>query len=167
MVVKNGKSNQTQKVKITEGIVKMNKEKRLKSNGYYSFVNLNPKGRFVGDCVVRAIALACNQTWEKTLRELTELGIKKGAVLNDKKLFPLYLKQKGFTQEKEPRELNHKMTIRDWIDYDASYESGFRKKAYVILAGAHHLTCVKDGVVNDTWDCSKETMHRYWWIKID
>ena len=137
----------------------MNKQLRMQGNAYYQFINVNPKGKFCGDCVIRAIALACDQSWEQTIRELTELGIKKGYELNDKKLYPQYLKEKGFREVPEPRDVNNrKMSVRDWIvQYQVS-----DKYVYVMNVGLCHVSCVKNRKVHDTWDCSKNTAHKIW-----
>lgn len=141
----------------------MNKDLRMNETMYYHYINVNPKDRFTGDCVIRAIALALNQSWEQTVRELTELGIKKGCVCIDRKLFPIYLKEKGFTQMKEPRHSdNTKMSIREWL----GSREGWLWHSYkiVVSAGTHHISAIIDNKVNDIWDCSKETMHK-WWVK--
>lgn len=141
----------------------MRKELRTQSNEYYEFYNINPKGRLVCDCVVRSIALACGQSWETTLREMTELGIKKGTVLNDPKLYPLYLAQKGFIKSNEPRDINNrKMTVREWMREQQIYD-GNQKATIVAKIGSHHLSCIVDGKVHDIWDCSNRTMHAFWY----
>lgn len=141
----------------------MKKELRIQNNMYYTFKNVNPKEKLCEDCVIRAIANACNQSWEQILRELTELGIKKGMVPNDSKLFPIYLKEKGFTQMKEPRKSdNTKMTVREWL----GSREGWLWHSYriVVSVGSHHLSSIVDNKIEDTWDCSKNTMHK-WWVK--
>lgn len=132
-------------------------------NIYYKYINLNPKDRKVDDCVVRAIANATNQSWEQTVREMTEMGIKKGCLLNDPKLIPLYLKSKGFSQMNEPRKSdNTKMTVREWL----GSRDGWLWHSYKIVAvvGSHHITAIIDNQVQDIWDCSKKKMHK-WWVK--
>lgn len=141
----------------------MKKSLQIKDTAYYHYVNVNPKDRFVDDCVIRAIALVCNQSWEQTVRELTELGIKKGDVCNGRKLFPLYLKEKGFTQMSEPRNYdNTKMSIKEWL----SSRDGWLWHSYkiVVSVGSHHISAIIDNKVNDIWDCSGDTMHK-WWVK--
>lgn len=130
---------------------------------YYRYVNLNPKDRKVDDCVVRAIANATGQSWEQTVREMTELGIKKGCLLNDPKLIPLYLKSKGFSQMNEPRKYdNTKMSVREWL----SSRDGWLWHSYKIVAvvGTHHITAIINNEVQDIWDCTRKTMHK-WWVK--
>lgn len=142
----------------------MNKESRMVETAYYRYVNLNPKGKYCGDCVIRAIANACNQTWETTIREMTELGIKKGLVLNDRKLYPLYLKQKGFRQMEEPRKVdNTRYSVKEWLctsDYHL-----WHNYSIVANVGSHHVLCIKDFKVEDIWNSSTQTMHK-WWVKL-
>lgn len=42
----------------------------------YVNYNANPKNRKTGDCVIRAIARATNQSWETVYAALCELGAK-------------------------------------------------------------------------------------------
>lgn len=143
----------------------MKKQQRMIGNDYYEYVNVNPKSKIGGDCVIRAIALATGQSWEQTVREMTELGIKMGFVLNDHHVYEKYLLLKGFIQAKEPRDVcNRKMTVREFIDEEQIYEG--QTSVIVMNVGSHHVSCIKDGKVQDIWDCSKNTMHKYWWRKI-
>ena len=81
----------------------MTREQKYPSTSTFRFYNANPKNRFGGDCVVRAICTALRQSWEQTIREMTKLGIKHGYVLNDQSLFPKYLESKGWKKMKQPR----------------------------------------------------------------
>ena len=140
----------------------MKKSLRIIDTMWYRYVNVNPKGKHGADCVIRAIALACDQSWEQTVRELTELGIKKGLLLNDRKLYPSYLKMKGFRQMSEPRKRdNAKMSVQEWLEYDGSEWNMFKIVANV---GSHHVTAIVGNRVNDIWNCSSNTMHK-WWVK--
>ena len=141
----------------------MKKELRMKNTEYYTYYNANPKNKLGGDCVIRAIALATGQSWEQTVRELTELGIKHGLVCNDQKLYPKYLESKGFIQAKEPRDVcNRKMLVKEWMKEEEIYP-GNHKSIIVANVGSHHVTCIIDGTVHDIWNSSTQTMHKYWW----
>lgn len=150
------------KVPEMDGGDKMNKDIRKVNTSYYTYINLNPKDKYVSDCVVRAIALATNQSWKQTVMELTELGVKKGLVLNDKTLYPKYLESKGFVLRKEPRDYNNKkMSVKEWlISKKISPEN--HKSVIVANVGSHHVTCIINGTVHDTWNSSNQTMHKYW-----
>lgn len=143
----------------------MNKALRMVDTDYYKYVNVNPKNKFGGDCVIRAIALATGQSWEQTVREMTELGIKMGYVLNDDHVYSKYLLSKGFVQCNEPRDVcNKKMSIKEWLNEEQIYE-GNQRGTIVANVGSHHVTSIVDGRVHDIWDCSRKTMHKYWWKK--
>ena len=141
----------------------MNKQQRMINTAYYEYTNVNPKNKFGGDCVIRAIALACNQSWETTIREMTELGIKLGYVLNDHHVYEKYLLSKGFKEMKEPRNYdNKKYLVKDWLctsDYHLWHN-------YRIVAnvGSHHTVAIIDGKVRDIWNSSTQKMHK-WWVK--
>ena len=141
----------------------MNKEKRMIETAYYKYINVNPKNKFGGDCVIRAVANACNQSWEQTVREMTELGIKKGLLCNDSKLYPEYLKSKGFSEMKEPRDHNNqKLSVKDWLN--TRHYHLWHTYSIVANVGSHHVTCIKEGKVEDIWNCSFKIMHK-WWVK--
>lgn len=141
----------------------MNRQQRMINTEYYEYTQINPKNKFGGDCVIRAVALACNQSWEQTIREMTELGIKLGFVCNDEHVYSKYLESKGFKQMKEPRDYNNqKYIVKDWL-CTSEYHLWH---SYNIVAhvGSHHICCIKDGKVRDIWNSSKVTMHK-WWVK--
>lgn len=139
----------------------MNRDQRMINTEFYQYENVNPKNKFGGDCVVRAVARALGQSWETTVREMTELGIKMGFVLNDKHVYDKYLVSKGFVKCKEPRDVcNRKLDVKDWIIMEQ-----IARGKIVANVGSHHVTCIIDGVVHDIWNCSKDTMHVYWFKK--
>lgn len=138
------------------------RDSRLTSTEFYEYTNVNPRGKICEDCVIRAVALATGESWESTIRQLTELGIKRGYVCNDSRLYPEYLKLKGFVEMKEPRDCcNRKMTIKDFL----IMHEGEPFRTMVVNAGSHHVICIKDNKVRDIWNSSRQTMHKYW-IKV-
>lgn len=141
----------------------MNKQQRMINTEYYEYTNVNPKNKLGGDCVVRAIALATGQTWEQTVRELTELGIKHGFVLNDNHVWIKYLESKGFVKANEPRDIrNRKMSVREWMKAEQIYK-GNQKTVVVAITQGHHVTCIKSGRIRDIWNTENMTMHRFWY----
>ena len=140
----------------------MNKQQRMIETTYYRFNNLNPKGKFIGDCVIRAIANATNQKWEQTLRELTECAIKIGDVASDRKTFNKYLEQKGFTKMPMPKKLDGtKYEIWEWMNKNPS-----KIKEYeIVISIANHLTCIKNGKSEDIWNCSRGKKMGNYWLK--
>lgn len=124
----------------------------------FHFHNANPKGKNANDCVARAISVALSQSWEQTIREMTELGIKLGLAFNEDKCIDAYLKQKGWLRYPEPRDLeNKKYTVERLLKKPHYLNEG----VVIAKVGSHHITLIVDGVVWDTWDCTKQTIHRY------
>lgn len=133
----------------------MTREKRYPETSTFHYYNANPKNKIGGDCVVRAIATALNQSWETTVRELTEVGIKYGYVLNDTKTYEKYLKEKGWVKCKQPRKSdNTKFTGKEFC-------KGLRSTV-VAHIGTHHIVAIVDGKINDIWDSSDGCIGNYW-----
>ena len=66
----------------------------------YSYFNPNPiKNKRVGDCVIRAISKALNQSWEDTYIDLTIQGYLMGDLLSSNAVWGAYLKSKGFERD--------------------------------------------------------------------
>ena len=57
--------------------------------------NSNPFGLRVGDCVIRAISKALEQSWEKTYIDLCVQGFMMGDLPNSNAIFSAYFKHKG------------------------------------------------------------------------
>lgn len=122
---------------------------------YFHFHNANPRNKNRNDCVARAISVALGQSWEFTVREMTEKAIKLGGVFNEDVVIDSYLKEKGWFKCKEPRNAeNKKITVEEFLK---NHKDGI----YIIKAGSHHLTLSIRGKIWDTWDCTKKTMHCY------
>ena len=139
----------------------MTREQKYPDTAYFKYHNENYKNKLAGDCVVRAISLATGKGWVQTIRELTELGIKNGYVLNDKKNYEKYLLDNGFVQCNEPRDFrNQKLSVIEFID-----SIDFKYKSIVANVGSHHIVCIKDNQVYDIWNSSKQTMHKYFVLK--
>lgn len=118
--------------------------------------NANPKTDKAGDCVIRAIATATEQSWEDVYIKLTEIGLKMKRMPNDRKVWKKYLESLGWIKCKEPRNWDN---TRNTIAQVAKYlEPG----TYIINAGQLHVTCVKNGDIYDTWNCSNKLCHSYW-----
>lgn len=137
-------------------------------------LNLNPKGIKAGDCVIRAIALATDQTWDKVYTDLCEMGLKMKRMPNDKQIYEKYLEQLGWTKHKQPRAYNYeqgycsgmsKYTVNELIyklDGDKLIGGGC---PHIIVSVANHLTCLEDNhgyQIMDTWDCGYKCVGNYW-----
>ncbi len=122
--------------------------------------NNNPKSKRTGDCVVRAIALVTNRSWEAIYSELAEQGIKEGLMPNSRENWKKYLKKLGYEMQKMPKKENGKrFTIEEFANQLAK-----ENKTYIIKV-AKHLTVVKNKNLYDTWNCSTRCVGNYWIIE--
>ena len=121
--------------------------------------NANPHNKKAKDCTIRAICTALNEAWGETYKGLFEIGFKKGLMPNEKNTFKEYLKKKGYNMEKQPKKANgKKYTIKEFYEQEAEANSTY------ILQVRRHLTCIKNGVLLDTWNCSTYIVGNYWKI---
>jgi hypothetical protein len=111
--------------------------------------NPNPLALRVGDCVIRAISKALNQSWEKTYVDLCVQGFMMGDLASSNAVWSAYLtKHKGF----------RRYTVQDCPDcytvedFCLEHPNG----VYVIGTGSHAV-CVCEGCYYDAWQSGKET----------
>ena len=120
----------------------------------YQYYNCNPNGNRVGDCVVRAISKALNQSWEDTYIDLTIQGYLLGDLLSSNAVWGAYLKNKGFTRDIIPNDCPECYTIEDFCN---EHPNG----TYVIGTGSHAVA-VENGVYYASWRSGDETPIYYY-----
>lgn len=154
----------------------MTREQKYPDTKSFHYYNANPKNRKGGDCVVRAVANALDQSWEQTVREMTEVGIQHGFVLNDTHTYDKYLQSKGFMKCMQPRKHdNTKYTGEEWCEMLDRVTKKGDWGAIVANIGGHHAVCIKplideDGTyrgyrVWDIWDSTDGCIGNYWMKK--
>ena len=116
--------------------------------------NPNPNGSYVGDCVVRAIALAEDRTWNETYINLCLMGLVMYDMPSSNRVWDEYLKSLGYKKHVVPSDCPKCYTIKDFC---GEFFSG----TYVVGTGTH-VVCVKDGSYLDTWDSGEESPLLYW-----
>lgn len=138
---------------------RQNKYPDTKTFHYY---NANPKNRITTDCVIRSIATALEQDYNKTVMELAAMQCETGYDDGDKKLYDMYLKNKGWIKCKQPKKSNNtKYTGVEWcIKIQSSTDSNLDRM--IAHIGGHHIVAIIDGKVNDIWDCTDRCVGNYW-----
>lgn len=119
--------------------------------------NPNPLGKHTGDCVVRALAIALEQSWKRTYRELCEMGEIEAELPNTNHVWGLYLKDKGARQFLLPESCPTCITVRAFCE---KYPQGI----YVIGTGSHAVAVI-DGDYYDAWDSGNEVPSYFWRVK--
>lgn len=114
----------------------------------YVYYNPNPRGRKVGDCAIRAVAKATDQTWMQAYMDLYVLGMQLGDLANSDAVWTAYLRGKGFERGVIPNTCPDCYTIADFAEEN-------RVGAYVLGTGSHAVAVV-DGDIYDVWDSSNE-----------
>ena len=140
----------------------MKRQDKYPSTSTFRYYNANPHNRIGGDCTIRAIATALGQSWEQTVRELTEVGIKYGYVCNDKHTYEKYLAQKGWRKMKQPRkEDGTKYTGKEFCQEATQYPFNYPDRIIAHIGG-HHIVAIMDGRVWDIWDSTDGCIGNYW-----
>ena len=116
--------------------------------------NGNPRHRRVGDCTVRAISKALNQSWEETYTGLALQGFLLGDMPSANAVWGAYLREHGFTRHIIPDTCPDCYTVEEF--------SGEHPTGTYMLALSGHVVCVKDGDWFDTWDSGGEVPLYYW-----
>ena len=142
----------------------MTRQEKYPETSTFHYYNANPHNRKSDDCVIRAICTALGQSWEQTVRDLTEVGIKYGYVVNDKHTYEKYLTNKGWIKHSQPRKAdNTKYTGKEWckkIQIWATKDAPARR--CIAHIGGHHIVAIMDGKVNDIWDSTNGCIGNYW-----
>lgn len=143
----------------------MNRQQKFPDTSTFHYYNANPKNKLAGDCVIRAICTALEEPYEKVYRELLEVSLKCGYVLNEKKCYERYLKEKGWVKHEQPRKWdNTKFTGEEWCYEVKSVVYDRRTSWDRIIAhiGGHHTVAIIKGRVWDTWDSTDGCIGNYW-----
>lgn len=125
----------------------------------YILYNPNPKGRNVGDCVVRAVSKAVDQDWESTYLELTIQGYIMGDLLSSNAVWGTFLRSKGFCRDLISADCPDCYTVQDFC---REHPQG----TFVVGTGTHAIAVV-DGCYYDAWDSGNETPIYFWERKED
>ncbi|MBP5460694.1 MAG: hypothetical protein J6Y20_01015 [Lachnospiraceae bacterium] len=119
--------------------------------------NLNPTGRRVGDCAVRAVAKALDTDWETAYIKIAAAGYAMGDMPSSDSVWGAVLRQNGYYRQAVPNTCPDCYTV---ADFAREYPRG----KYVLALGGHVVT-VEDGDWYDTWDSGGQAPQFYWYRK--
>lgn len=115
--------------------------------------NPNPLHKRDGDCTVRALAKALDQTWDETYLGIVLKGFEMKDMPSGNAVWGHYLRDKGFTRHAIPADAG----IYTVADFASDHPQGT-----YILAMDGHVVCVADGNWYDSWNSEHELPVYYW-----
>ena len=110
--------------------------------------NVNPYGIRVGDCSVRAICKALDETWEKSYSRISLEGFLMGDMPSSDAVWGNVLRRNGFERRAIPNTCPECYTAEDFCKDNP--------KGVFVLAFGGHVATVVDGDLYDSWDSRKE-----------
>ena len=115
----------------------------------YQHANPNPMQKNVGDCTVRAIALATDQSWDKVYIDLCLQGYMMSDMPSSNDVWGTYLTDHGWKYHRLQDTCPFCYTIADFAkEHD---------KGVFIVGTGTHVVCVKEGDWMDTWNSEEKT----------
>lgn len=111
-------------------------------------LNANPANRNVGDCVVRAIAVATGRPWTDVYDELICTARSVYDMPSSNRAWGLYLYRMGFEPFILPDACPECVTVRE-------FARRFPHGRYIIGTG-NHAVAVINGNYYDTWDSGNQ-----------
>ena len=120
----------------------------------YVHANPNPNGAYVEDCVIRAIAIATNKTWDEIAIHLFLQAFIMKNMPSVNKVWGSYLRSLSFKQYPLENTCPDCYTIRDFC---ADNPIGV-----FILATGSHVVAAINGDYYDTWDSGDELPTSVW-----
>ena len=120
----------------------------------FIYCNPNPAKRLVGDCVIRAISILKDQSWEKTYDEITAKGRDLYDMPSSNSVWDAYLKDSGYIKKILPNTCPECYTVTDFC-WDHSYGE------YLLATGTHAVAVI-NGNYYDTWDSGNGSVVYYY-----
>lgn len=119
----------------------------------YIFYNPNPRGRFVGDCVIRAVCKVTHQDWRTVHADLSDLSDEMCNNMCADEVWGEYLLQRGFTRHSVRNTCPYCYTVRRFCE-DHPY-------GHHMLKTSGHVVAVINGNYYDTFDSGNDAVMYY------
>ena len=120
----------------------------------WEFYNPHPFKNRIGDCAIRALAKALNQSWEKTYIDLVIDGFIRYDLPNADIVWGRHLIKNGFHRKLIPDDGFGDYTVED-------FANDHPKGTFVLSMPGKHVVTLVDSVLYDTWDSRKEVPSFY------
>ena len=108
----------------------------------------------IGDCAIRACAIATGRDYMETMKTLFDLGANLGNMPNSDEIVELFLRDNGFVKMKPFRNGNG-------LKYKVNTIPINKSSSYVVRV-SQHLTAIVNGVNYDSWYCGEYSANSYY-----
>ena len=140
----------------------MKRQEKYPNTKWFKYWNNNPKNRFTGDCVIRAISLATSNNYNEVLKDLYNIQLETGYSIDSNKAIEILMKKYHWIKmNQERKDNNKKYTGKEFCESIAK-----PNKSYIVNIGSHHITCIKNQQIYDIFDCSNDCVGIYYVEKI-
>ncbi len=126
----------------------------------YKYYNAHPRGLIVDDCVKRAITVTARMDYGEVSRELNRYKKVTGASSFNSDYNPHRYVERVLKAEK----IGFPMTKGSKRITAEQFGELYSRGRYILTMAGHWTACV-DGVIFDTWDCSKNYIYSAYEIK--
>mgnify|MGYP007069948530 CR=1 FL=1 len=116
----------------------------------YRYYNENPLNRYEDDCVLRAISCATGKSWDYVYDYLSDIAQYEGTLM-DKRDFVI-----GYLDRTYQR-------LYDIFGTVGQVSAMFPNSTILITMNGH-ITCSKNGIIYDTFDCRDREVEYVWLI---
>lgn len=117
----------------------------------YKHYNANAVNKYEDDCVIRAISCATGKSWDYVYDYLSDIAQYEGTLLDKREFVINYL--------------NRTYQRLDGIQGTVGQVSGMFPNNTLLITMRSHITCSKNGVIYDTFDCRERQAEFAWIIK--
>lgn len=117
----------------------------------FKHYNANAVNRYTDDCVVRAISCATDKSWDHVYDYLSDIAQYEGTLFDKRDFVRNYLDR---TYQR-----------LEGINGSVGYVSGQFPYNVLLITMNGHITCSKNGVIYDTFDCRDREAESVWLVR--
>lgn len=127
----------------------------------FEHINPNPGKNNRHDCVKRSLSLAYDIDYTSVVRELRQIRKdQKLYVTNVPQVFDVFIHRHGVVYESDLILKSKEITVREFLKEEPL-------GTFLLITGHErgkpkHMTCIKRGVILDTWNCSDSYIIKYY-----
>ena len=150
----------------------LTEKRRLKypDTQVFHYHNANPKNKITTDCVIRALTVGLDTTYEQVLMETAKMQCVTGIDCRETSGIDKYLKSKGWIKLPQPKKPDGTLYTGEEFCLKLQHpiyceELNFPEckwRRLIANIGGHHTVAIVEAQVWDIWDSSYGKIHSVW-----